>query len=247
VRFWVKMSDMEKTVFIGEKYCREISAALSAYGCDVFPIPDNPDIDTRLSGHADLSLFYDYAGNLFAANYLRNSSFLEKFKEFGLNICFIDEKQDKIYPCDAQLNVCPVGKSFIYNPKTALPALVAHLEKQGREGIECKQGYTRCSVCVVDDKSIITSDSGIARICRMHGLDVLEIAPGYIVLDGFDYGFIGGASIKLSDNVLAFTGKLTAHPQSSDIISFIQSKSIKIAYLSEYPAFDIGSAHVINT
>ena len=119
------------------------------------------------------------------------------------------------------------------------------VKKQGREGIKCKQGYTRCSVCVVDNNSIITADSVIAEKCRKVGIDVLEIVPGYIELAGFEYGFIGGASIRLSDKFIAFTGILTAHPQYMEITDFIKSKGLNIIYLTDQPAFDIGSAYII--
>lgn len=243
--YLVKMNSMEKNVLLGEKYCEQLSPAIKNLGYNIIPVPDNPDIDPRLSGHADLSLFYDNCGTIFAAEYLKQSEFLTKIKDFRFNIQFIGEKQNKKYPKDAQLNVCQLGDKFIYNPKTASPALVCHLEKQGREGIACRQGYSRCSICVVNDNSLITSDSGIAKICREHDIDVLEISPGHIALDGFDYGFIGGTSIKLSDGLIAFTGSLAKHPQNNEIIAFIESKGEKIIFLTDCPAFDIGSAHVI--
>ena len=58
--------------------------------------------------------------------------------------------------------------------------------------IHVKQGYTRCSLLPVDDRSFITSDAGIAKTLAEHDTDVLLIHPGHIHLPGFDYGFIGG-------------------------------------------------------
>ena len=108
--------------------------------------------------------------------------------------------------------------------------------------VSSRQGYSRCSVCVVNDNAIITADEGICRSAKAHGIDVLKIRPGYIDLPGFDYGFIGGASFKLSDTKLAFTGGLDKHPDAERIIEFASLHNIDIVYITDKPAFDIGGA-----
>ena len=65
---WVKMNSMEKTVFMGEKYCEQLSPAIEKLGYSTITVPNNSDIDPRLSGHADLSLFYDNCGTIFTVN-----------------------------------------------------------------------------------------------------------------------------------------------------------------------------------
>ena len=238
------MSKMQKYILIGEKYVSSLSPTLNSLGFHVISVPGNPNIDPRLSSHVDLSIFC--ADNIiFAAKHLEDSKLNQFICKAEVKISFIEENQGEKYPHDAQLNVCLMGNTFIYNPQTASSSIVTYLKKQGREGIECKQGYTRCSVCVVDECSIITSDHGIAVKCRAAGIDVLETEQGYIDLQGFGYGFIGGASIKLSDKLLAFSGTLSKHPQHVQIEEFIKSKGVEIIYLSDLPAFDIGSAIII--
>ena len=106
--------------------------------------------------------------------------------------------------------------------------------------ISSRQGYSRCSVCVVNDNAIITADEGICRSAEARGVDVLKIRPGYIDLPGFDYGFIGGASFKISDTKLAFTGRLDRHPDAERIIEFVSLHNVDIVYITDKPAFDIG-------
>ena len=108
--------------------------------------------------------------------------------------------------------------------------------------IACKQGYARCSVCVVDENSIITADRGIAAAARKNGIDVLMIRPGFIALDGFPYGFIGGAAFKIAADILSFTGTLDRHPDKAAIEDFLSAKKIKPVYITHYPIFDIGGA-----
>ena len=105
-----------------------------------------------------------------------------------------------------------------------------------------RQGYAKCCACVVNEGAMITSDTGIAKAAARHGVDVLRIRPGYIELEGFDTGFIGGASFKISPERLAFTGRLDAHPDVARIESFLRERGVEPVYLTDSPAFDIGSA-----
>ena len=103
-----------------------------------------------------------------------------------------------------------------------------------------KQGFTNCSVCTVGTHAIITSDSMIAGKSAKAGLDVLQITPGMIRLDGYDHGFIGGASLRIRDDLIAFTGHLDDHSDKDQILRFIHERGIQTVFLSEMPIFDIG-------
>ena len=109
-------------------------------------------------------------------------------------------------------------------------------------GAPVRQGYAKCSMLVVDERSIITQDAGIARAARGIGLNVLEIMPGYVALDGFEYGFLGGAGFKPAAGIIAFTGTLDAHPDRLRILTFLAARGVSAVYLTGLPVFDIGSA-----
>ena len=108
--------------------------------------------------------------------------------------------------------------------------------------VPVNQGYTRCAAAVVDDHSIITADAGVSRAAKNAGMDVLDIAPGHIELKGYDHGFIGGASFKINNNVVAFTGKLDGHPDEGRIYDFLAGHGQKALILTDRPIFDIGGA-----
>ena len=197
-------------------------------------IPDNPYIDERLSGHADLSLFFD-GEVLYASNHLNSI-------EFHLKTHYLNEIQEKKYPRDVLLNACRVGNKIIANFDTLCQDLTEHLKAGKWHLIPVKQGYASCCTLVIDENSIITSDSGIAEKAINAGIEVLKISPGYIDLPGFDYGFIGGSGFMMGETTIALTGHLHHHPDEMDIIDFILGKGKKIRYLSERPIFDIGGA-----
>jgi len=101
-------------------------------------------------------------------------------------------------------------------------------------------------VCKVSENAIITADKSIAYESDKHGIDVLLINPGNIILDGFEYGFIGGATF-LINKALYFTGSIDAFPENEKkkMLEFISSHNVEIRFLSDNPVFDIGSAIII--
>ena len=191
---------------IGEKYREKLETGLLRAGADVIWLPDNPSLDPRLSGHADLSVCFVPPNMIVAAqseyDYIVNKLTNYNFKTIR------SSKQEAFYPKCAGLCVCLSGRYVICNDKTVDPVLMPLLSEPR---INVPQGFTNCAICMVRDDALITSDDIIAQKAEQNGLDVLKITPGMIELPGYDYGFIGGASAKLSDHSIAFTGKLDEH------------------------------------
>jgi hypothetical protein len=220
---------------IGEKYRARLENALQDQ--EILWLPDNTDVDPRLAGHADLSLFSPGNREFLAApsiypyidNILTNRGYCGQ----------ASHGQGPHYPDDVGLCLCSTGRYTIYNPKTidrAVAPLVTGVP------VTVAQGYTKCAVSVVNAGSIITADRGIGASAQNAGLEVLLISPGHIILDGFDYGFIGGASFLLDDHTMAFTGTLDRHPDKDVILAFLANHGIRPVYLTAEPIFDIGGA-----
>lgn len=232
-----------KVVIIGEKYAKTLQKPLDKYGIRVICLPGNKRVDERLSSHADLSVFHAGGERIWLAPHLKNSDFAHELAVLGAHIEFAAIEQCPAYPGDAQLNIAALANAFIYAPKVSYSPIVDYLTNNcGFSAIASRQGYAKCSVLVVDEHSIITQDRGIVRTARAASLDVLEISPGYVSLDGFEYGFLGGAGFKLSDDTLAFTGMLDAHPDKARILGFLSARGIRVVYLTSQPVFDTGSA-----
>ena len=210
---------------MGERYIPLFSAFFEKRGIELLPIPEASELDPRISSHADLNLLHLNA-QVFAA---RGDAYIP------LPVSCSSILRMRNNEGDSALNICIVGDYVICSEKSA--AIVPNWLKH----IAVKQRYARCSTCVVDEHSIITADPGIAAACT-GALDVLQIEPGYIELPGFDYGFLGGCSFKLSAHELAFTGTLHAHPDERRILDFLSARSVEPVYLTDGPLLDIGSA-----
>jgi len=212
------------TLVIGECYMAEFAPALEHLSVECYGITGPEVLDPRLRGHADLLLLHTGNAGFIAADGIQIHNKI-------INISYVNLLNN-----DSALNICILGEYWIGCPSRAA-WLPDTLKK-----VAVRQRYARCSTCIVDEHSIITSDHGIAQAAAAHGLDVLEITPGHILLDGFNYGFIGGASFKLAPDKLAFTGALRHHPDQDRIRGFLSKRSIEPVCLGNGPLSDIGSA-----
>ena len=233
-----KLKPCDYAVIIGEKYKKALEPGLERLGAFVLWLPDNPLVDPRLSGHADLSAVLVPGRGLVLAPYLKETEFPHAVDKLGFDYSFANIEQGMKYPQDAYLNVCCVGEYMIANPKTAYNAIL------GKKTIAVKQGYSRCSVCVVSDDAVITADRGIAEAVK-DKLDVLLVSPGYVSLAGFECGFLGGAAFK-SDGKLCFSGRPDAHPDKDRIIAFLAKHHVSPVYLTDGALFDFGGAVVLS-
>lgn len=190
--------------------------------------------------HADLQCSYYKKGTL-AVCQESVPLFASKAEKAGLHIHYTNTKLESLYPRNIQFNHVVLDQKIICNEKYTNPDIKEDCCKNNIEIINTKQGYTKCSIAVVFDNAIITSDPNIYKACKVNGIDVLKIKSGYISLYGYDYGFIGGCCGKLSNDILAFTGVVREHKNYLDIKSFLRNYGIYIIELSNKPLLDIGS------
>lgn len=169
--------------------------------------------------------------------------FLCKMGIYNNSPIFVAEK-DVIgmhYPEDVAFNAACTGKYFIHNLSFTNENLLLAAKQMGMKLINVRQGYSKCSIVVVDENSIITYDEGIVKACSKYpNLDVLFISPGFVKLNGYDTGFIGGTSGRINNEII-FHGDLSAHPDFERIVDFIEKRNLKCKWFPEFELTDIGS------
>ena len=179
-----------------------------------------------VKNHPDLYMFYD--GVLFC----EPSVDIDLPKVLGPTI-------GKKYPENIKYNLAKVGK-YIIGLKAMVPDfLMKHFEEKEYVFIDTCQGYAKCSTGVVDDNSVITSDESIAKACQAHGIEVLLIEPGHIKLPGLSYGFIGGACLRVGQEMF-FSGDIRKHPNYKEIKAFLHDRNLECQWTNE-PLIDLGS------
>lgn len=226
-------------VVIGERYA-SLHQPLKSLGIDVLSAPESKNLPKSVSSHGDM-LFCDLgSGECVVEN--TESAFSYNLRDLGFSVYPLSRKLKSDYPNDVLLNAV-ISDKFIIASKHTESLILKKSEKVGKSVITVGQGYTKCSVCMVNSNALITADEGIGKKCKENNIDVLKIQPGFIDLPGYDYGFIGGCCGLLSPDTLAFTGDIKTHPDSENIISFCKNYGINTINLTVKgkKLLDIGS------
>lgn len=169
-----------------------------------------------------------------------NQALKEKLSGYGFDVLESSSPIHGPYPDDVALNGLRIGDRLFARRASLDATIVRYCDAHKIRIIPVRQGYAKCSAAVVDEESFITSDPGIAESGVRAGLQVLQIEPGFIRLDGCRYGFIGGACGKIGKTTMAFTGKLDAHPDGIKIENFLAQRGIYGIALIDAPLIDVG-------
>lgn len=145
------------------------------------------------------------------------------------------------YPDDIRYNAASVGKYLFCNAHCTATEILEEYQRLNREILSVKQGYAKCSICMISENAIITSDAGIYKKAVENKTDALKITEGYIELKGMSYGFIGGASGLIAPDALAVNGDLKTHPDYNNITDFCKNHHVDIISLKKGILTDIGS------
>lgn len=162
-------------------------------------------------------------------------------KNRGLNIIKGEKILNCKYPNDIAYNVGRLSNVAIHNFQHTDKVLKHYLKQENLEFVNIKQGYTKCSLCVVNNKVGITSDFPIYEKLTMLGYEILLIEPGNILLKSQNYGFFGGTNGNLSNKESIISGSLKEHPNKNEILNFFKKNNVKLKFLSDKKIMDIGT------
>ncbi|MCH5212850.1 MAG: hypothetical protein J1G06_07535 [Oscillospiraceae bacterium] len=223
-------------VIIDYRTSEKAVSALYRLGCEVIKTIPIDRVYPEIDGHPDIQL------HIVNNKVICAPQVYEYYKQMIPEYQVIRGSAELCskYPYDIAYNVCRIGKYAVCNMKNTAKEIIAEYDNI----LNTKQGYAKCSICVVSDNAVITADEGIYRLLKSNDIDALKIAPGNIDLYGMQ-GFIGGASGLLKPNLLTFNGNLHEHPDSDRIKKFCSSHGVEVACLHSDRLTDIGSILVL--
>ncbi len=201
---------------------------ISSDRIQIFPKPEQ--------NHADMQLL-PINDRFFILNECKSLS--KKLHPEKLMFC--SRKAGKKYPENILLNFLYLNNT-LYGKISAIDNnLLSYCNSNNIKTVNINQGYARCSALIVNNNAVVTSDISIANTLKANGVEVLLISPGHIVLDGYDYGFIGGASGKINKDTIVFFGNLKNHPDYDKIENFCHEYGVSIKILcNNIPLTDVG-------
>jgi hypothetical protein len=228
------------TALVDYRIGAEAENELRLAGVDVIKTVPCTQFYEAIMGHPDM-LMHPLSGNklVIAPNVFDKLQPVLTKKGFALTKG--ETWLNRNYPENIAYNVLRIGSKAFHHTKYTDKALLRELEREQVDLIHVKQGYTKCAVCIVNEKAVITADRRLAETMEKQGMECLLIPTGGIHLEGLDYGFIGGSAGLLSKNTLAFTGKLDNIKEYYKIVDFLSRLGIEVKILSTKQIFDIGT------
>lgn len=230
---------MEKRVIIDNRMRKLEKEQLKKLGYELIEINTSTKLYPEISSHVDI-----FACKVRDKIIIEPTQYQNIIQYAKNSIKGQDEIQEK-YPDDIKYNVCTIGKKAIHNFQYTDERLKQELINNNYELINTTQGYTNCSIAVIDDNSAIVSDKGLYKILEFHDIDTLLVENNLDIklLNGENYsskkGFIGGCITRLGDSIIVF-GDLNKIDIDGRIRNFITSKKIKIIEFKDIDIIDYG-------
>ncbi|MBR2499728.1 MAG: hypothetical protein IKB60_01470 [Clostridia bacterium] len=229
---------MERYMIIDNRYKE---AAQKEWGnlYEIIPSVTSKKLSEPVSAHPDMVLFKTGKDEFICAPDVF-CEYKEILEPKGAKIICGKKELSCNYPKDIAYNVFKADTFALAKWQETDKEIIKHLEKENIKMIDIKQGYSKCSVCGFSG-GIITADSGICKVAKRIGTDALEIPSGEILLSGYDYGFIGGASGVNEKGELFFFGDLDSLSYGKEIKRFLIERKIKFFEIKDYPLTDVGT------
>ena len=228
----------QKYLIIDERMRNIEKQKLEKMGYYLIEIKKNPNVYEEISSHVDI--FACKIGD----KIIVEPSVYEDISKI-INVEKGDACVSSKYPEDIKYNVCIIGKKAIHRLDCTDSKIKEELIKNGYELINTKQGYTNCSIAVIDDSSAIVTDKELYKTLKSHDIDTLflDYEPDIKLLNTDSYsnkkGFIGGAISRIEDNIIIF-GDLRKIDVDDKIRNFILQKNLNIIEFENLDVIDYG-------
>lgn len=211
---------------------------------NILALPSINNVYEEISSHVDI--YISKIKDILIIEKVMYDNIKEKVLDNYICIVRGNETVKNPYPNDILYNVCVIGNNAIHNFKYTDKKLLEIIDKKGLNKININQGYSNCSIAVIDDNSAIVSDKKIANILQKNGIDTLYIDEKLDIklLDKKgNYskmsGFIGGAIARIENNVIVF-GDLNKIDKENKIRNFITSRNLNVIDFKGFDVIDYG-------
>ena len=228
-----------------DKRMRNVEKNMLKYlGYKLVPIETSNNVYAEISSHVDI--FTTKIGDTLIVEKSKYDDLVFMLKDTEYNIISGKENVEMKYPNDIKYNVCIRGNYAVHNFKYTDKVVLKELKENGYELINVEQGYTNCSVALIDESSVITTDRKIAEKLIANNISVLllDYTPDIKLKDEYgNYsnmnGFIGGAIGRVDNNIIVF-GDLNKIDRENKIRDFIKIRNLKLIDFKDLDVIDYG-------
>ncbi|MBU3146498.1 DUF6873 family GME fold protein [Clostridium sp. CF012] len=226
-----------KNLIVDFRIHKEESEYLISLGYNLLICPPSDLLYEAVCGHPDM-LMHILDHTIIVHKDIDNE-FIQELALLNYKVYKSNSTLQSSYPYNICLNAICIGDIFVHYVNFTDTNLLSLLKN--KRIINVKQGYTKCSTCIVNNNAIITSDLSIAKALSLEKIDVLFVPPGDILLPGLNYGFIGGATGLIEYNVLAFYGHIDHYLYGKEVLRFLNKHKVEPVFLRSGKLVDRGS------
>lgn len=239
-----------RNIIIDERMRQIEKRKLTELGYNIIEIKQGNNVYQEISAHVDIfvcktekNIIVEPSKFKYIKEKLKNEK--NQFSNEDKRILSGNEEINTKYPYDIKYNVCIIGKKALHNFKYTDTKIKEELIKQGYELINTTQGYTNCSIAVINDNTAIVTDKGLYKILQKHNINVLylEYEPDIKLLNSERYskrnGFIGGAISRIGNKIIVF-GDLNKIDKCGKIRKFIEQSQFEIIDFKGLDVIDYG-------
>lgn len=234
---------MDKYVIIDSKMRKVEKEYLKSLGYILIEIKSKINVYDEISSHVDI--FCCKINDILIVEPSIYNFLKEKEYKFKNVICGNKSILAK-YPLDVLYNVCCIGENVVHNFKYTDKKILEIIQKENMKMININQGYSNCSIAVIDEKSVIVTDKKIAEKLIENNIDVLLIEEKIdikLLKNDGTYssmnGFIGGSIARIQNKVIVF-GDITKIDKEGKIQKFIQKRNLEIIDFKGLDVIDYG-------
>ena len=230
---------MDKYIVIDSKMRKVEKEYLNSLGYRIINVQTNKNLYDEISSHVDI-----FSCKIKDKVVVEPSvyKYLKEEKYDLKNVICGKNKVGLKYPLDVLYNVCCIGENVIHNFKYTDEKILEIIQKEKLNMIDINQGYSNCSIAVIDDKSVVVTDKKIAEKLIEKNLDIKLLKN-----DG-DYsrmsGFIGGCIARIDNKIVIF-GDISKIDRDNKIQKFIQSRNLELVSFKGLDVIDYGGVLVI--
>ncbi|MCH5190780.1 MAG: hypothetical protein J1F23_01305 [Oscillospiraceae bacterium] len=207
---------------------------LSKRQIKVIETSQNSFLESPVAFHADM-LVHHLSSNRFIVDN-KQKDIINFLENNDANI-LLTEKVKSPYPYECRLNCADIGDYIICNSKITDPNIL----NKNKKLINIKQGYAKCSICIIDKNKIITDDLSVFNaVSKYSDITALLVEKGSVVIEKYGYGFIGGCSGLIGKHLLFFNGDLSLHSDYNKICNFLYDNGVSYIDIKHKPLTDIG-------
>lgn len=225
------LPEEDVSLFICDKSVADIKNSFSSY--------ESKNVLKGINTHPDMSVCPLYDGDIIVSQ--ESFEYYKQLSTFGINVIKGENDIKKEYPLDIAFNAVLISGILFHNLKYTDRGILNYCEKKGIRTVNVKQGYTKCSTLIVDEKSVVTCDKKLYQIYKENGLDALLVDNKDIKINGFSHGFIGGCGGLISKKTIGFFGDITKYSDFNKLNNFIKEREVDYKILTPGHLFDYGS------